>query len=285
MTSENVHRVNAKHQKSEEALCLCDGELVSKNCIRVDDPSYTLGMGAFETILASSGVLIDYKRHIQRLNHALSYLGYALVEPAELLQGVLSLLKHLELEHDLARVRVTAGSSVTVQAEVYAARPQSLKLHTVNCRRNETSPMAGIKSTSYAENLLALNLARERGADEALLLNTKGQVCEGTTSNIFLIRDNVVMTPPLDSGCLPGVTRAVLLDLCTSAGLECREIDLYPADIVRAQTVFLTNSLRGVVRVSVCDGVGYSTEDHGVLDRIERLYGDHVRSQINKGEC
>lgn len=281
-SSEPVCVAGAKGPERERALCWCDGELVSKDCIRVDDPSYALGLGVFETLLAYDGFLIDYGKHVERLNESLSYLHYTLVEPEELMQGALSLLKHLELNHGLARVRVTVGGSVTIQAEEYVAGSESLRLQTVSTRRNETSLMAGLKSTSYAENLMALNFVREQGAHEALLLNMRGQVCEGATSNIFLIRDNAVMTPPLQSGCLPGVTRAVVLDLCASAGLECREVDLYPADLECAEAAFLTNSLRGVVRVSECDGVNYSLDDQDILCRIQMLHEDHLRSQIDK---
>ena len=80
--------------------------------------------------------------------------------------------------------------------------------------RNERSAVAGLKTTSYAENVVALAYAKERGAIEAVFANTRGELCEGTGSNVFVVRDGVVWTPPLDSGCLAGITRALAVEWC-----------------------------------------------------------------------
>ncbi|MDQ2650826.1 MAG: aminotransferase class IV, partial [Actinomycetota bacterium] len=119
---------------------------------------------------------------------------------------------------------------------------------TVPWTRNERSAVAGIKTTSYAENVRALARAHERGASEALFANTVGQLCEGTGSNVFVVVDGTVLTPPLSSGCLAGVTRALVL--------ECHDVteqDL-PLDVLRtADEVFLTSTGRDVQAVHQID--------------------------------
>jgi branched-chain amino acid aminotransferase len=116
--------------------------------------------------------------------------------------------------------------------------------------RNERSAVAGVKTTAYAENVVALAHAKAAGAGEALLANTAGELCEGTGTNVFVVHDGVVRTPPLDSGCLAGVTRALVLAGCP----EVREERLTLDDLATADEVFLTSSTRDVQGVDAVDG-------------------------------
>jgi branched-chain amino acid aminotransferase len=119
---------------------------------------------------------------------------------------------------------------------------------TVPWVRNERSPVAGLKTTSYAENVVALAYAKQRGASEALFANTQGQLCEGTGSNVFVVVEGRVLTPTLASGCLAGVTRALLMEWC-----DVVEFDL-PVDVlISADEVFLTSSTRDVQPVHRVD--------------------------------
>jgi branched-chain amino acid aminotransferase len=114
--------------------------------------------------------------------------------------------------------------------------------------------LAGIKSTSYSENLLALEEAQARGAGEAILANTREQLCEGATSNVFIVEGGVVMTPPLTSGCLAGVMRELVIEWCQAHALPHREEPL-PMEVLRTcQEAFLTSSLRGIQAVEEIDG-------------------------------
>ena len=120
--------------------------------------------------------------------------------------------------------------------------------------RNERAATAGLKTTSYAENVIALAHAKERGALEAVFGNTRGELCEATGSNVFVVVDGVLRTPPLDSGCLAGITRDLLLEWCRDAGIEVVEQAL-PLDVLaRADEVFLTSSIKDVFPVSAVDG-------------------------------
>jgi branched-chain amino acid aminotransferase len=137
---------------------------------------------------------------------------------------------------------------------VVASKPNSIVL-TSSWRRNECSPLAGIKFTSCAENVLAQRAAIAAGADEAIFLNTRGHLCEGAFSNVFVVQSGTVLTPPLSSGCLPGVTREVVLELCQKRGIPCREEVLpCPAPDSEPDEVFLTSSIRGIQPISSWDG-------------------------------
>ena len=129
---------------------------------------------------------------------------------------------------------------------------------TVPWTRNERSATAGIKTTSYAENVIALAYAKERGADEAVFGNTAGDLCEGTGSNVFVVRDGVLMTPPPDAGLLLGVTRELVLEWGRewgrTAGVEVREVGVPLAELASADEVFVTSSTRDILPVTSVDG-------------------------------
>jgi branched-chain amino acid aminotransferase len=224
--------------------------------IRGDDRGFTLGEGVFETLLASAGRLWMPERHHARLLGACARLG--LDPPAlDLCQAVSAeLLERNHLGTSRARVRWTlsggapeGGPTLVVSAVAAADPPASVALWQVPFTRNERGALAGIKSTAYAENLLAQAEARRHGADEALLLNSCGELCECATRNLFLVRGGTVHTPELKSGCLPGVTRAVVLALCAEANIPAHQDTLVPADLESAEEVFLTSSIGGILPV------------------------------------
>lgn len=115
--------------------------------------------------------------------------------------------------------------------------------------RNECSALAGAKTISYAENVVALAWAEARGADEALFLNLAGNLCEGTGSNVFVALDGRLLTPPLSAGCLAGVTRALLLET-----FEAEEADVPSASLGDVSEAFLTSTARGIQPISILDG-------------------------------
>jgi branched-chain amino acid aminotransferase len=128
---------------------------------------------------------------------------------------------------------------------------------TVPWPRNERGATAGLKTISYAENVRALAYAHEHDASEALFLNTKGDVCEATGSNIFAVVDGALHTPPAESGCLLGVTRALVLELCEDLEIEAIVRAFPPETLERADEAFLTSSTREVEAISHLDAVAY----------------------------
>ncbi|MDX6226217.1 MAG: branched-chain amino acid aminotransferase, partial [Frankiales bacterium] len=140
--------------------------------------------------------------------------------------------------------------------------------------RNEHGALAGVKSTSYAENVRALAYATERNASESILLNTAGNVCEGTGTNIFAVFDGEVVTPPLSSGPLAGVTRDLLLEWC-----DVVEADFTLADATKAEEVFLTSSLRDVQGVHRWDDLAFpapGVKTAEIAEIFARRSGDDV---------
>ena len=128
--------------------------------------------------------------------------------------------------------------------------PTEISVVTLPFTRNEKSALKGLKSCSYAENLVALRWARERGAGEGIFFNNRGELCEACTANVFVKIDGQWHTPTLDSGCLPGVMRQMVLENDPSI----RESHISREDFARAESMFLTSAIRGIVFVSSCDG-------------------------------
>jgi branched-chain amino acid aminotransferase len=242
-----------------------DGRLVPVDEAKVSvlDHGLTVGDGVFETVKVVDGTPFALTRHLRRL--AASARGLGLAEPDEqVVRGavgeVLAAAGPEERASARLRITVTGGPSPLGSSRgdsdptlVVALAPlsgweETTSLVTVPWTRNERSAVAGLKTTSYAENVVALAYAHERDASEALFLNTRGEVCEGTGSNVFAVIDGTVVTPPLDSGCLAGVTRALVLEWC---GGEERAIS--PAELTAADEVFLASTTRDIQAVRRVD--------------------------------
>ncbi|WP_439647159.1 aminotransferase class IV [Cellulomonas triticagri] len=236
--------------------------------LRGDDAGFATGLGVFETCAVVGGRAFALTRHLHRLAASLAALGLPPVDLDEVRAAVAAVL---DAGGDgLGRLRVT----VSPGAPGGHARPSLVVTggpapvrgapHVVRSPwvRNERSPLAGHKSTSYAADALALAAAVRVGGNEALLADTRGALCEGTGSNVFVERDGELLTPGLATGCLPGVTRALVLAWSAEAGLPVREAgpDELPWTVVEDARqgrvgLALTGSLRGVVGVEVVEGV------------------------------
>jgi branched-chain amino acid aminotransferase len=144
--------------------------------------------------------------------------------------------------------RGETGPTLVVAVSAMKPWPESAAVITVPWPRNERSPLAGVKSTSYAENVLALARAHEHGAGEALMPDTQGRLCEGTGSNVFLVLDGRLITPSLATGCLAGVTRDLVLEWSGAV-----EFDVPMPALAEAEEVFITSSTRDVQPVHRVD--------------------------------
>jgi branched-chain amino acid aminotransferase len=229
----------------------------SQPILTSDNPGWLVGLGVFESLLGKEGEPCLVQRHLQRLRAGAERLGIALAPDEETLVSALRLvMKENGLCAGLARLRITVvPGTVLVTAIRFLPYPETVDVVTSPFLRNERSPLAGIKATAYAENLLALQEAQGRGAAEAILGNTRGELCEGATSNIFLVReDGCVVTPPIGSGCLPGVMRGVVIERLRDLGISVREEACPLEDLATCREAFLTSSLRGVQAVERVDG-------------------------------
>ncbi len=221
-----------------------------------------MGDAAFETLQVVGGVPFAIGRHLRRMNKTLAAMS---IEPPcdqDLRDAMLSVVEANDLTAGKVRLTVTGGlgplgsgrphgpATVVAATEEGAANPVPYVV-TVPWTRNEMGATAGLKTTSYAENVRALNYARDRGASEALFSNTRGELCEGTGTNVFVVIEGDIHTPPLASGCLAGVTRELVITL-----VDVVEATM-PLDILEtADEVFLTSSTRdiqGIIRVDQRD--------------------------------
>ena len=236
------------------------------------DRGFLYGYGLFETVRSYGGRVFRLDRHLARLMRSAETLALASqLDPADLERAVYTTIRANAL--DDARVRLTVGAgegerglappeagglTVLVVAEplVVAARiyEQGITAVTAATRRNSQSPVPGIKSLNYLESLIAHAEAAARGADEAVMLNDRGDVSECSSSNIFLVAAGRVATPSLSSGILPGVTREAVLEVAAELGIDAEERDIVPAELAGADEVFITTSVREVVPVVRVDG-------------------------------
>jgi branched-chain amino acid aminotransferase len=234
-----------------------------------NDHGLTVGDGIFETVKVVDGQAFALTRHLQRL--ARSARGLALPEPdldrvragvQELLGAVGSLpFGRLRITltggpGPLGSERVDGATTYVVQAAAQQPPPPTSAAVTAPWVRNERSAVAGLKTTSYAENVVALAYAKERGASEALLANTLGELCEGTGSNVFVAVAGELVTPPLSSGALAGISRGLLLEWAADAGLPVREMSLPFEALSQAPEVVLTSSIRDVQPLHQLDDRG-----------------------------
>lgn len=223
-----------------------------------------LGLGLFETMLGLDGKLVFPDRHLARLHKSCERLRWS-VDLPDLPQIAAELLEKNHLTTGRARLRliVTAGSGphsdltpgpdrlVWLSAFPAVETPDALSVCLSPWPRNERSPLAGLKTACYAENILALDHARSLGFDETVFLNTAGNLCESATANLFLVKNGILLTPSLDSGCLPGIGREVLLEI---APIPSEERPLTPHDLHTADEIFLSSSTRGPVPVTRSGG-------------------------------
>jgi branched-chain amino acid aminotransferase len=160
-----------------------------------------------------------------------------------------------------------------------AKTPPTTTVATVPWPRNERGALAGLKTTSYAENVVALARAHDHGASEALLANTRDELCEGTGSNVVVVIDGVAVTPRLDSGCLAGITRELLLEWAAEDGVVIRERPVAMDELAHAQEVLLTSSTRDVQPVRRVDDRALEPGPVGVA--LAELFRRHAALNVD----
>ncbi len=266
------------------------GSLVPQDeaLVSVLDHGFTVGDGVFETLKVVNGQPFALGRHLQRLDRSASLLGLAAPEHGVLRSAVSEVIyANSERITGPARLRITVTGGIaplgsdrgdalpTIAVAMMSSTkwPDTTCIATVPWTRNERSAIAGAKTTSYAENVVALEYAHSHGASEAIFANTKGRLCEGTGSNIFVVVNGVALTPPLESGCLAGITRELVLEWT-----EAREADLDLNTLNTADEVFLTSSTRDVHPVTRVDSrelpVGAVTE--AIRDTFRLLSSENI---------
>jgi branched-chain amino acid aminotransferase len=238
-----------------------NGRLVDADrpVLLTNDHGLTVGDGVFETAKIVRGQVFAVTRHLHRLRASATGLGLPEPDLDRIRAGIAELLAaQLPIAFGRLRITVTGGTgplgserqagsgTCVLQAAPQEPPPVTGAVVLAPWVRNERSAVAGIKTTSYAENVVALAYAKARGATESLLANTQGNLCEGTGSNVFVAVDGELVTPPLSAGPLAGISRSLLLEWADGSDLAIREADLPVGVLAGASEVLLTSSIRDV---------------------------------------
>jgi aminodeoxychorismate lyase len=272
-------------------IVFLNGEFVGEELARVSvfDRSFLYGDGLFETMRVAKGRPFRWAQHQERLERGAEFLGINLPFTGEALQGFAAeLILKNALPEGLLRLTLSRGVGPRGYSPKGANQPvlvmsthplppdagqnPSWRLVTATHRLPAGESLAQFKTANKLAQVLARAEADAAGADEALLLNTDGFVVEGSTSNLFWIQGGAVCTPPLASGVLAGVTRAVTFEICRDRGLPVAEAQVTPDELCRAEGVFVTLSTLGVVEADELNRVRLRRSPQ--VERIRRAYAE-----------
>jgi len=267
----------------EEARCSCL------------DRGRLYGDGLFETMRVYSGQIFRLSIHLARLMAGAEQIYLQLPMATEgLRDAVQEPLSASGLPDAYVRLTVTRGvgghhseldastPSVTVWVRPLSGYPPQLYERGMSAvlaiaRRNEYSPLSNLKTVNYLENILARAEARRRSADEALFLNTTGQLAETSASNLFIVANGRVLTPPIEAGILPGITRACVLELCAAEGIRFAEVPLELHQLREAAEAFLTGSIMEIMPLTSFAGEPIGSGRPGEITRqLQQAYRDLV---------
>ena len=225
------------------------------------DHGLLTGDGVFETLKVYGGVPFAARRHLERLDVSCKGLGLPLADHGRLREAMQQVIEANAIVDGRIRITMTGGVSplgsdrgsggplIIVAGGALSPWPASTDVSIVPWPRNERGALAGLKTTSYGENVVALAYAKERGGGEAIFGNTVGNLCEGTGTNVFVGIGGRLITPPLSAGCLAGVTRALVLEVT-----ECVEEDVPLSALADADEAFLSSTTREVQPIRAVDG-------------------------------
>lgn len=253
------------------------------------------GWGVFSTIRVADGVLFAFERHWERMQRDAARLHVPFPsDPGWLKARLLRLVEansawNATLRADVVRNRggLFEGPDLARDFDLIAFTADvnpwgtGVRLGVKPHGRHAQSEFAGAKILSWAQNLTWYEEAHQRGFDELMLLNERGEVCECTSANIFAIRGRDVWTPPLNSGCLPGITRAVLLEEIRLPGVSAFEKTLLPKDLEEADQVFVSSSTRDFLPVSYIEGLNVRSEG-SLLDELVKAFGDYRKDYVKR---
>ncbi len=235
--------------------------------LKPTDRGFLLGDGIFETLLVIAGVALWREAHLARMGSTAVELGIPF-EAAKIGGAIDRLISGASPGSHVLRISLTRGNTgrglvgdgkkptLLASLDPFAKDLlfQPARLATSTVRRNEHAPSSRCKTLSYIDNIAAAREAVAKGADDALMLNTAGNAASSAISNLFLLKGDQMITPSLDQAVLPGIMRRVLLDEATSLAFKCQERPVSPAELVQADAVFLTNSLRLIRPATTLDG-------------------------------
>ncbi|OYN98171.1 4-amino-4-deoxychorismate lyase [Enemella evansiae] len=255
-------------EQTDDLRVWVDGELYAEAdaaTVSATDHGLVVGDGVFEAFKAIDGKAFTPSRHLARLQRSAKAMGLPAPDLVYVTEGMDAVLEGFDHPLGLFRITYTGGRGPLGSGAAYgpptlvvAVRPApelppTTSIVTTPWTRNVEGALAGVKSTSYGENVLGLAYAAEHEATEGIFVNSDGNLCEGTGSNIFCVFEDEVITPPLSAAPLAGITRALTIEWGLEAGFAMVERDLDLTTAKSADEVFLTSSSRDVQGVSRWD--------------------------------
>lgn len=292
---------SAAHAGPAPALVWINGQAVDREVAHVSalDRGLTLADGVFETMRLYHARAFRLDAHLGRLCDACIVLR--INEPPglhEMATRIIGEAARAGLGDARLRLTITRGVGTPGLAPPPAATPtiivavtplppydatpyeSGITAHFASGRLNERAMTTGLKTLSYTDAVLALAEAMDAGADDAIILDTRDHLAEATTSNLFLVTDNMLVTPPLSCGVLPGITRSAVFDCAGELGVATSEQELTPNDLERADEAFLTSSVREIVPLVRIEGTAVGSGRPGsITGRIMRAYAELVRRE------
>jgi branched-chain amino acid aminotransferase len=270
-------------------LVSIDGRIVPPEAasVSVFDRGFLYGDSVFEVLRTYGGVLFGFEEHLARLARSAQLALIDFSDIDRLRQEILAVVRATGNDETYLRIVVTRGSgkmlgldpglALAPRRVVIATSVPALPAGTYDrgiavityrtMRISEGTSAAGAKLGNYLLSILAMHEAHQRGAEEALILDARGHVVEGTTSNVFLVRDSGLITPPEEAGLLAGITRAKVLEIAREMGVAVGMRTLAPAELLSADEVFITSSIRELVPVVAVDGKPAGQGRPGVLTK------------------
>ena len=267
---------------------MVNNQLISKESAQISPFSSGVwyGYGVFETIKVHCGEPIFLHEHFLRMTDALALLQIELDTCIHAIaQHCDQLIKANHLENGLLKIicmrdeqNATQWILTTGEKQYRSEYQRGFRLCLSTITRNESSPLCRIKSLNYLDNILQHEQAIRQGYDEAVFLNTQGQVCEGTISNIFWLKDHQLFTPSLACGLLPGIARQKVIDMCRELRITVSEGVFDLEEMKNADAIFLTNSLMDIMPVNQFE---HKTMTQKSGNEIQRLMSLYKRSYYN----
>jgi branched-chain amino acid aminotransferase len=280
-----------------------DGAILNEGeaLIPAGDRGVLFGDGIFETVRAYDGKPFRMDRHLDRLSAGCRELRLTGVPSDEVIAAAVAELYRLNVVSGDAYVRITLTGGIfdgnrTLQrpgpphvyivVKPFEGYPQEwyergMRVVVSGIRRSEGSPLSRIKSNNYLANLMAKQEARDRGGDDAVLLNSSGYLTEGTSSNLFLVWRGKVATPGVECGLLPGVTREAVLELCEEYGIACETGLLALDELLQADEAFFTVSTGEIVPIAEVEGTSIGFKCPGPITvRLADAYKQLVKKEL-----
>lgn len=252
------------------------------------------GWGLFTTLHIFDGIPFAFERHWKRLERDSARTHCPLPFDAEKVRGyLLEVIRANRVSEGCARIYAVYNQvghwrsdesfplvDLFLCSTDLPAFRQPARLNLREHGRHAASPLAGVKVTSWLNNVWNFYEAQQAGFDEVVLLNERGEVAECTAANLFCVRAGRVLTPPLNSGCLEGITRSILLEIGSRAGVKCEETTLRPADLFSANEVFISSTNRTLLAIGEIAGHRYASAPGPITQRLDQAFTAYIKDYL-----